>query len=141
MFQSLDACCCHDSNSDNFLYEKQFVVNHLFKKKLFLFAYSLFFFKKIVTLQYIQPKSCVIMDNATPLNRIKVMLAERMMSRNKLFEMLGYDPAIVSKWVTNTSLPSLKKLIKIARCLRCEIKIITNRVLHSYILYKPIIYT
>lgn len=39
---------------------------------------SLIFKKKIVLLQYVQPKSCVIMDNAKPLNRIKVMLAERM---------------------------------------------------------------
>ena len=68
-----------------------------------------------------QPKSCVIMDNAKPLNQIKVMLAERMMSNKELAEMLGKDPATVSKWVTNTSQPSLENLIEIARCLKCEI--------------------
>ena len=40
------------------------------------------------------------MDNSKPLNRIKVMLAERMVSNKELAEMLGKDPATVSKWVT-----------------------------------------
>ena len=56
-----------------------------------------------------------------PINRIKVMLAERMVSNKDLAEMLGKDPATISKWVTNTSLPSLENLIEIARCLKCEI--------------------
>ena len=60
------------------------------------------------------------MDNK-PLNRIKVMLAERMMTNKDHAEMLGKDPATVSKWVTNTSQPSLENLIEIARCLKCEI--------------------
>jgi hypothetical protein len=54
------------------------------------------FQKKIVLLQYEQPKSCVIMDNAKSLNRIKVILAERMMSNNELAKMLGKDPVIVT---------------------------------------------
>lgn len=37
-----------------------------------------------------------------PLNRIKVMLAERMLTNKQLAEMLGKDPATISKWVTNT---------------------------------------
>ena len=61
------------------------------------------------------------MDNSKPLNRIKVMLAERMVSNKELAEMLGKDPATVSKWVTNTSQPSLENLIEISRCLKCEI--------------------
>ena len=61
------------------------------------------------------------MDNSKPLTRIKVMLAERMMSNKELAEQLGKDPATVSKWVTNTSQPSLENLIEIARCLKCEI--------------------
>lgn len=56
-----------------------------------------------------------------PLNRIKVMLAERMVSNKDLAEMLGKDPATISKWVTNTSQPTLENLIEIARCLKCEI--------------------
>ena len=61
------------------------------------------------------------MDNSKPLNSIQVMLAERMMTNKELAEMLGKDPATVSKWVTNTSQPSLENLIEIARCLKCEI--------------------
>ena len=56
-----------------------------------------------------------------PLNRIKVMLAERMVTNKDLAEMLGKDPATISKWVTNTSQPTLENLIEIARCLKCEI--------------------
>ena len=56
-----------------------------------------------------------------PLNRIKVMLAERMMSNKDLAERLGKDPATISKWVTNTTQPSLENLIEISRCLQCEI--------------------
>ena len=55
-----------------------------------------------------QPKSCIIMDNAKPLNLIKVMLAERMVSNKELTEMLGKNPVTVSKWVTKTSQPSLE---------------------------------
>lgn len=56
-----------------------------------------------------------------PINRIKVMLAERMISNKKLAEMLGKDPATISKWVTNTSQPNLENLIEIARCLKCDL--------------------
>ena len=56
-----------------------------------------------------------------PLNRIKVMLAERMMTNKDLAEKLGKDPDTVSKWVTNTSQPSLENLIEIAECLECEL--------------------
>lgn len=49
------------------------------------------------------------------------MLAERMMTNKDLAEKLGKDPATVSKWVTNTSQPSLENLIEIAECLECEL--------------------
>ena len=50
-----------------------------------------------------------------------MILAERMMSNKDLAEKLGKDPATISKWVTNTSQPSLENLIEISRCLKCEI--------------------
>lgn len=56
-----------------------------------------------------------------PLNRIKVMMAERMVANKDLAKMMGKDAATVSKWVTNTSQPTLENLIEIARCLKCEI--------------------
>lgn len=56
-----------------------------------------------------------------PLNRIKVVLAEKMVSNKELAERLGKDPATVSKWMTNSSQPTLANLIEIAKCLNCEI--------------------
>ena len=47
------------------------------------------------------------------------MLAERIVSNKELAEMLGKDPDTISKWVTNTSQPTLENLIEIARCLKC----------------------
>lgn len=60
------------------------------------------------------------MDNK-PLNRIKVMLAERMITNKELARMMDKDPATISKWVTNATQPSLENLIEIAKCLKCEI--------------------
>ena len=60
------------------------------------------------------------MDNK-PLNRIKVVMAERMVSNKGLGEMLGKDTATISRWVTNTSQPTLESLIEIAKALKCDI--------------------
>ena len=54
------------------------------------------------------------------LNRIKVMLAERNQTNTWLAEQLGKDPATVSKWVTNSSQPSLEMFFKIAQVLKCN---------------------
>jgi DNA-binding Xre family transcriptional regulator len=51
------------------------------------------------------------------LNRIKVVLAERDLNNKWLAEQVGKDPATVSKWVTNTTQPSLEALIAIANVL------------------------
>ena len=40
------------------------------------------------------------MDNK-PLNRIKVVMAERMVSNKELGEMLNKDTATISRWVTS----------------------------------------
>lgn len=60
------------------------------------------------------------MDNK-PLNRIKVMMAERMITDKDLGKMPGKDPTTVSKWVTNTSQPTPGNLIGTARVLKCDI--------------------
>ena len=60
------------------------------------------------------------MDNK-PLNRIKVVMAERMVSNKELGEMLGKDTATISRWVTNPSQPTLESLIEIAKALKCDI--------------------
>ena len=56
------------------------------------------------------------------LNRIKVILAEKKLQKKWLAEQLGRDQATVSKWVTNSSQPSLNMLIKIAQVLEVDIK-------------------
>lgn len=51
------------------------------------------------------------------LNRIKVVLAEKNKSNKWLAEQLDKDPAMVSKWVTNTNQPNIETLIQIAKVL------------------------
>lgn len=55
-----------------------------------------------------------------PLNRIKVMLAKRMVSNKRLEEMMRKSPATLSKWAANTSQPSLENLMEIAKRLKCD---------------------
>lgn len=62
------------------------------------------------------------MDNPKPLNRIKVMLAECMVTNKKLAEMLGKDLATVSKWCTNSAQPNLENLMEIAKVLEVDVK-------------------
>lgn len=51
------------------------------------------------------------------LNRIKVVLAEKNLTNKWLSEKLNIGPATISKWVTNSSQPSLEQLVKIAEVL------------------------
>ena len=60
------------------------------------------------------------MDNQ-PLKRIKVVMAERRVSNKELGEMLNKDTATISRWVTNTSQPTLESLIEKAKALKCDI--------------------
>ena len=55
------------------------------------------------------------------LNRIKVVLAEKNMTNKQLAELLGKDPAVVSKWVTNTNQPNLETIILIAKALEVSV--------------------
>ena len=59
--------------------------------------------------------------NNKPLNRIKVVMAERMVSNKELGEMLNKDTAAIARWVTNTSQPTLESLVEIAKALKCDI--------------------
>ena len=55
-------------------------------------------------------------------NRLKVVLAEQRRTNLWLAQMLGKDPATVSKWCTNTAQPSLETLHAIADCLRVDVR-------------------
>ena len=59
--------------------------------------------------------------DSKPLNRIKVVMAERMVSNKELSDMLNKDTATISRWVTNTSQPTLESLIEISKSLKCDI--------------------
>lgn len=54
------------------------------------------------------------------LNRIRVVIAE--LNNKWLSDKLGKDPATVSKWVTNTTQPSLEALIAIANALEVPVQ-------------------
>lgn len=56
------------------------------------------------------------------INRLKVVLAEQKRTNKWLAEQLGKDQAMVSKWCTNTTQPSLEMLMKIAQALEVEAK-------------------
>lgn len=51
------------------------------------------------------------------MNRIKVVLAEKNIHSKWISEQLGVSRATVSKWVNNTSQPSLEMIEKLARLL------------------------
>ena len=55
------------------------------------------------------------------LNRIKVVLEEKNKSNKWLSEQLDKDPAIISKWVTNTTQPSVEMLIQVAKALNVSV--------------------
>lgn len=55
------------------------------------------------------------------LNRIKVVLVEKNKSNKWLAEQLDKDPAMISKWVTNTNQPNIETLIQIARVLEVSV--------------------
>ena len=56
------------------------------------------------------------------LNRIRIVLAEHDLNNKWLADKLGKDQATISKWVTNTTQPSLEALIAIANALETKYK-------------------
>ena len=56
-----------------------------------------------------------------PLNRIKVVLAEKGKPNKFLSDNLGVAPTTVSKWVTKTCQPPMETFVKIAKLLDVEL--------------------
>lgn len=56
------------------------------------------------------------------INRLKVVLADKSRTNKWLAEQLGKDQAMISKWCTNTSQPSLEMLLQIAKVLEVDVK-------------------
>ena len=55
------------------------------------------------------------------LNQRKLVLAEKNMTNKRLAELVGKDPAMVSKWVTNVAQPNVEMLIQIAKVLEVSV--------------------
>lgn len=59
-------------------------------------------------------------------NRLKIVLAEEQKSNKWLAEQLGKDQATISKWVTNSSQPDFKNLLRIAKTLNVDVARLLN---------------
>ena len=60
-------------------------------------------------------------EETKPLNRIKVVLAEKGKPNKFLSDNLDVAPTTVSKWVTNTCQPPMETFVKIAKLLDVEL--------------------
>lgn len=55
-------------------------------------------------------------------NRIRVILADKMVTKTHLAEQLGVSKMTISRWCTNTTQPSAPQLIEISQVLQCDLK-------------------
>ena len=55
-------------------------------------------------------------------NRIRVILADKMITKSHLAEQLGVSKMTISRWCTNTTQPSAPQLIEISQVLECDLK-------------------
>ncbi len=55
-------------------------------------------------------------------NRIRVILADRMVTKTYLSEQLGAPKMTISRWCANTTQPSAPQLIEISQILQCDLK-------------------
>ena len=55
------------------------------------------------------------------INRIKVLLSEKVMTNKQLSEILDKDPAVISKWVTNAAQPNVEMFIRLAQILSVSV--------------------
>lgn len=56
------------------------------------------------------------------INRIKVVLAEKMITNTYLAKQLGVSKMTISRWCTNTTQPIATQLIEISHVLQCDLK-------------------
>lgn len=55
-------------------------------------------------------------------NRIRVILADKMITKSHLAEQLGVSKMTISRWCCNTTQPSAPQLIEISQVLECDLK-------------------
>jgi len=66
-----------------------------------------------------------------PINRIRVVLAEKERSNRWLAEKLNKTDTTVSKWCGNKMQPSLETLITIAKALEVDVSELLNRTMEK----------
>ncbi len=62
-----------------------------------------------------------------PINRIKVVLAEKQKTGKWLAEQLGKAPATISRWCSNSIQPSIETFSKIAELLNVDVRMLFNK--------------
>ena len=55
-------------------------------------------------------------------NRIRVILADKMVTKTHLAEQLGVSKMTISRWCTNTTQLSAPQLLEISQVLQCDLK-------------------
>ncbi len=55
-------------------------------------------------------------------NRIRVVLAEKMVTNTYLAEQLGVSKMTISRWCANITQPTAPQLIEISQVLKCDLK-------------------
>lgn len=112
-------------NLGNFATEVfKFCITKLKLKSIFQLKNSL----KLFALYCLLPKKATFVTETITLNmerkkinRLKVVLADKGMTNKQLAEILGKDPAVVSKWVTNTTQPNVEMFIHLSKILGVSI--------------------
>jgi Helix-turn-helix. len=66
------------------------------------------------------------MEQARPINRIKVVLVEQSRTGKWLSQMVEKNYATVSRWCSNAAQPSLEMLVKIAEVLNVDVRELIN---------------
>lgn len=64
------------------------------------------------------------------INRLKVVLAEKNITNKWLAQQMKTSPATISKWVTNSSQPSLEQLLRLADILEISYTELIRREIH-----------
>lgn len=55
-------------------------------------------------------------------NRIRVILADKMVTKTYMAEQLGVSKMTISRWCANTTQPNAPQLIEISQVLQCDLK-------------------
>ena len=55
-------------------------------------------------------------------NRIRVVLAEKMLTKTFLADKLGVSKITLSRWSSNTTQPSITQLVEMSKVLECDLK-------------------